>query len=920
MRNPETELEKETWKLARARLLKRTDVPSASDVQETIEEYYDALLVVHRDESQPVSREEFVKSCVEIYETQYHVKKKVGFAYVDEHKPWLRDAKDNIDWFYWKRYRGYLEEKGWSPAAVRAIDKDTQNILDNMADPHSSGSFERRGLVVASVQSGKTSNYIGLITRAADAGYKIIIVMAGVYNVLRNQTQVRIEEGFTGESTAEEPHKPVGVGASGDDARKKPPIAFTSRSDDFGKGRYSPMTALKTAHSDVPYLFVVKKNSNVLKRVFEWLRDYANASDPLLLIDDEADNASINTKYDRKKRDEDDPTRINGQIRSILGLFDKKCYVGYTATPYANILIDPNVNTDEHGPDLFPSGFIYTLEDSTDYFGATKVFADYDEDTPKYLRFIDDIDGVLPSKHKSIATMEKLPESLMEAVRAFLLATAIRGLNHERSRHSTMMVNISPYTNTQRTVKIAIEGYLEQIQKEVNAFGYFTKKKALRNSDELRSLYDTWTSEYKHVSNFTWDEIQRELCETIENVHVALINMTSNDVLEYEQHTEHVIAVGGYRLSRGLTLEGLVVSYYSRNARAYDALMQMARWFGYRFGYEELCRVWMSEEAAGWYKFVSDSTSELFTQLRAMRQEGSTPHDYRLRIRQNPGSLMVTARNKRGAAVEIKREVNLNNGFVETIAFDRNANHVQINKNAVAKLLESICQCRKSDTESPFYQHVSVEHVREFLRVYINEDDYSPASQCKPVLNHIDNRRTIGELEEWDVYVAQGKGYEVEIASGVCVRQEIRFPGDRTNADCIVVGEKHRLASRGVEKQGLTERQCIDAEKDYEETNGAKENTPDWCYRRHRERPLLVIHPVLMRYSDKKRKKFREGGEFPIPKEFWPSYEHEESALGWSISFPYSQRDTEPVEYLVNGNVIDSGCEEDSDDDFGDDE
>lgn len=915
MSRQKTELEKEVDKLVRHNLGEREEVPSDEEVREEYETYYGALRVVH-PENQPFSRDESIEFLVSEYVAQSHVRKRPGFCYVDTaYRPWVRDADGDIEWFYWERYREYLlDEKGWSPAAVRTIGKDTERILDYMADPRAQGPFERRGLVVASVQSGKTSNYIGLITRAADAGYKIIVVMAGVYNVLRNQTQERIEEGFTGFDISVTPSSPVGVGIAGDEPGKQP-IAFTSRVADFGRSRFEPWKAFDTDRSDVPYLFVVKKNASVLWRVYEWLRDNAKPEDPLLLIDDEADNASINVKYNHDKREEDDPTRINGQIRRILKLFDKRCYVGYTATPYANILIDPNVDTDEHGPDLFPSGFIYTMEDSTDYFGAAKVFGDYDEVRPRYLRFIDDIDEILPAKHKKTDTMVVLPVSLKTAVRAFLLATAIRALNGERESHSTMMVNVSPFTDTQRSVSDAIEDYLEQLRRAIFSFGHCKWKRALKYSGELWSLHDTWASEYESASNHTWDEIQRELCETIRDVHVATINMRSNDCLEYGRHTEHVIVVGGYRLSRGLTLEGLVVSYYSRNARAYDALMQMSRWFGYRFGYEELCRVWMSDEAAGWYKFVADSTSELLDQLRAMRQEGSTPRDYRLRIRQAPGTLMVTARNKRGAGAEEMREVSLDNGFVETIAFDRSEQCREQNRRAVENLLTGIREFRSGSGPSLLYRRVSVECVKEFLESYDNENAYSPASETQPVLDHIDKRGFVNELEKWDVHVAQGSGPEVEIAD-LHVRQEVRSPGSRTTASCVVVGEKNRLAGRGVEKPGLTKEQVDAAEQEREKEKGSAEgNVADLYYRRHRSRPLLVVHPVQMRYTADRRER---SANF-LPEDVWPSIDHEESVWGWSISLPpCSSGDVEPVQYLVNVGVIGLGDEGDNDDDYGD--
>ena len=899
------------------------EVPSEDEVREMYEQLYDAFSALPMYKGMAGNRGETVKALVHQYCSELSITKKFGFAFKDDEvKPWLTEAEDEIEsrnhWFYWKRYKKYLmRDKKWARSTVRTIERDTWNILDLMANPTIEAGFERRGLVVASVQSGKTANYIGLICRAADAGYKIIIVMAGVHTVLRNQTQERLEDGFTGFNIVGQQIQPVGVGLS-DKSRR--PIACTSREADFNQKRADTLKAFQTTHTNEPWLFVVKKNSKVLKQVYDWLRDNAQPDDQLLLIDDEADNASINGKYKREKRD-DEPTRINGQIRNILNRFTRKCYVGYTATPYANILIDPTLDTDEFGKDLFPSSFIYTLEESSDYFGAEKVFGDYDDVSPKHLRFIDDIDLILPPEHKSDFQVDAIPESLKDAIRTFLLATTIRLLRGDGDAHSTMMINVSPYKQPQKSVAWKVDDYLRQLKNATKAFASLDSRQALSASEDMQFLYGTWMVEYSHYTEFSWKQIQSALYEAVRTVHVVSINTDSTESLEYDLHTEHVIAVGGYRLSRGLTLEGLVVSYYSRNAKAYDALMQMARWFGYRPGYEDLCRIWMSEKAAGWYKFVADSTADLFDELRNMRQVQRTPKNYGLRIRQSPDSLIVTARNKMGTGTKLAAPIDLNNGFVETIAFDRRSEAIQENKGAVNQLLSSISSYRVVDN-GVFYRHVPPSFITEFIGLYVNEDARSPKSQSKPVLNYIDDRMLDGELGEWDVLVAEGDGGEVHLSPDVIVKQEIRYPGSDTSADCLVVGEKHRLASRGVEKKGLDPEEMQAAEADFHNDHDDKANPSDRYYRRRRTYPLLIIHPVLMKYTERQVSRRIEKGVDKPEAGSWPSWDHEEEAFGWSISFPYTEKQTKPVEYVFNQVAIDNitaDYEEDSDDDFEDD-
>jgi hypothetical protein len=267
------------------------------------------------------------------------------------HKDWLNAARKQ-DWRYWQRYREW-QERGLSITMVDALDRSTDAVLELLEDPRREDAWNRRGMVVGHVQSGKTSHYSGLICKAADAGYKIIIVLAGLHNNLRSQTQTRLDEAFLGYKTSAfggEELSPTGVWEFDTDPDIRPNYA-TNRSEtgDFNS-KVAKNFGIKPEQR--PWLFVVKKNKTILERLLAWLRNHvANATDPdtgrrivtnlpLLLIDDEADNASVDTKEvlrdENGKADEDhQPTAINRAIRKILWSFSRSAYVGYTATPFA---------------------------------------------------------------------------------------------------------------------------------------------------------------------------------------------------------------------------------------------------------------------------------------------------------------------------------------------------------------------------------------------------------------------------------------------------------------------------------------------------------------------------------------------------------------------------------------------------------
>ncbi len=552
-----------------------------------------------------------------LIEEKYGISMGLG-AIVDaaDFRPWLHDARINgeVGDFYWGRYRKLLNIKGLPKAVIDATDEVTDKVLDRLGDPKNMSPWSRRGMVVGHVQSGKTQNYTGLICKAADAGYRLIVVIAGIHNNLRNQTQARIDEGFIGRDTGRLAHankaqrqKIIGVGQFD---QREFPVSLTNTLRDFNKATATTNTS-QIGQYNVPVVLVIKKNPSTLKNLVEWLKEHSvnqgtqMVSQPMLLIDDEADNASINTAYSR-----DEVTRINGQIRELLSLFHRSCYVGYTATPFANIFIDPDSIDEMKGQDLFPRHFIIGLDAPSNYFGAQKVFLDARD---RHVRLIDDNEDILPLKHKIDHPVDVLPDSLIEAVRAFLVSRAIRNSRGQQAAHASMLVNASRFTDVQGRLRSQINDLVGRIRDAV-VVDAGKGRSALRNP-EIAALHAVWEHEYSETEGADWADVQAHLHEVLVAARVVEVNASKRSTaLDYDQGGENgvtIIAVGGFSLSRGLTLEGLTVSYFLRNSVMYDTLMQMGRWFGYRPGYEDLCRVYIPADGVGWYAHIHEAMDDL---------------------------------------------------------------------------------------------------------------------------------------------------------------------------------------------------------------------------------------------------------------------------------------------------------------------
>ena len=829
-------------------------------------------------------------------EERVNIRQDIGSVLIErDHQPWLDAAKVRIDPYYWSRYRKHLIQEGIPSASVTALDHVTDRVLGLMQDPHRDGPWDRRGLVVGHVQSGKTANYAGLICKAADAGYKMVVVIAGIHNQLRSQTQRRIDEGFVGRDSARLQSRRgntfVGVGLFD---HKRRPVTFTNTLRDFNK---TTATGVGIALQNLtePAVLVIKKNSHTLKNLLEWLREH-NASRggqsidvPMLMIDDEADNASINIWHGAGE-----VSQINGQIRELLRIFDRSCYVGYTATPFSNIFIDPDTDDQMRGEDLFPRSFIVSLDPPSNYFGATTVFL---EDSDRYVRNIEDNEDRLPIKHQIDTVISSIPPSLVDALRTFVLARSIRLARGQNREHCSMLVNASRYMNVQGQLRNAIQDELEGIQRSIRVNGALPSHQAL-NDPSMNALHIVWEREFSDLE-FNWDEVQIRLNEAASPIRVVEVNSQSPSTLDYTGHRQdglNVVAVGGFSLSRGLTLEGLMVSYFLRNSMMYDTLMQMGRWFGYRPGYQDLCRVWMPAEAQGWYEHIAESIEELRGELRIMEAANATPEEFGLKVRSHPDTLIVTARNKMGAGAQFVVNVGLAGRLIETHTIHCDAASLQANRDAARRLskrLGTLGFPAESAVKCDFgflLEGVPVAPILSFLAEFRNHPE-SLATDTGPVRRYISGPND-DEFGEWDVLYASVNErplYKTDNLLGRQIYCQQRTAGKQSQGHTLHISNRQRVGTRGIERTGLTDEQRERAEKMYRDglgyrsglKTGRSVNYPDRVYRRARNKPLLMVHLIDVR---------TESSESLL----------KEPVIAWGISFPDTEKKVRRVEYVVN--------------------
>lgn len=914
----------------------RTLLPDSGSVsREQIQKAVDEVLNI--DRFSELKKEELIREVESLYRVRVEDYRIIEQE--ERHIPWLNAKKSQIDWNFWSRYRDFLEiEKNFPPETLNKLDRLTDRVLDGLFDPTENIQVDKKGLVVGQVQSGKTANYTGLISKAADAGFKLIVVLAGIHNNLRSQTQLRLDEGFLGFDTQHtrafnQDTIRIGVGkiASSGIAH-----SLTSSLDkgDFTQGAANALGL--NFNTNEPIIAVIKKNPHVLRRLYQWLSAQATENPDeqriirdksLLLIDDEADHASINISNDPDRR-----STINSWITSIIGLFGKSGYVGYTATPFANVFIPPEEDN------LFPRDFIVNIPPPSNYIGPEKVFGfqlmEDDEEADRVLPIvnrIEDYSDFVPDRHKKNDQLPaSLPESLKLAIRCFVLTCAIRRLRGQTTAHNSMLIHVSRFVRWQ-------EHITELVQ---NQFDYYRRGIDQNDSEIIelfRSTFEDDQNGYRsyitvsdqilnsqlseidsYIQVHSWQEVLPHLHDAASRIEVRAIHGGSGDALDYYDHKDglSVIAIGGNKLSRGLTLEGLSVSYYLRSSKMYDTLMQMGRWFGYRPGYVDLCRLFTSRELNEWFCHITHASEELREEFDYMADVArSTPEQYALRVRTHPGVLQISATNKLRSAVTV--HVSHAGRLVESYEFKKDIQAINNNLQNTRSFISSLPGNYQLNSKGSFlWIDRPADEIIGFLsgfQTLENLKAYDPQNLIRFINKQLPN----GELTQWRVALMSKQdakhSFEFQINDeqkdiGSWVRKE----DEKNSSYETYYLKKSHIISPDHEFIDLTEEEYEKAfnltrEQREKQNKEGEPHYPNGEIVRNQirdpKKPLLLIYLLDTELS-------------------LTSYPLETSTnpfVGYAISFPRSDYNAF-VSYAVNEELLDQFYIEEDPEDFNDDE
>lgn len=920
---------------------------------------YPNLKRLLRDVDQSTLEDVFVKverqiksSIVTTNDPGIVLKKMIEPSWITE----LRISSD--DWHYWRRYVEHLKKQGRADQTINEIERSTLTILELLGDPLSPSVF-KKGVVVGNVQSGKTSNFNGVINRAVDVGYKLIIVFSGIMDDLRVQTQDRIESDVIGWGTVVNSSQ-VNNGVKG-----------VGRILDFGAEGIRQIEAITSIETDFnrtlqsanfsfanPKVLVCKKNHHVLANLIYWIatsipEGHRQMNIPLLLLDDEADNASLNNLGHKGVQY---ASKINGHLRALLNLFNRKSYLGYTATPFANILQDQQRGFDgdwkiryrisgevieksfQLTSSLFPEDFMYKIGSPNTYIGPKLLFESGREaEGEKKLPLIcpiDDYASYFPvTAKKGDILPTGIPPSLIDAIDCFILSIALR-LSREShlmntpsfNPHHSMLVHISRYTSWQNETADKIKDYVQSVSQKMSLdkpndpesiYSYMHRQWNRFFAYEVENMRSFLPSDYYDpalIPKKFIEDIMELLPKAVKDIEVKAINSDRKEHLNYSLNAQgegrKVIAVGGNRLSRGFTLEGLSINYFIRDSSYYDALLQMGRWFGYRPGYIDACRLFIDNQTRDKYNFITRAVVELEELFEVMNNQvpRRTPKDFELRIRKNHNALKITRPSILKNAKEIK--FTFQNETIETYRFLIEEQKLRCAYRDLQNLIKEFSEKnRVEDNKQRGFFTIKVDFI-EFLRFLKIEKSFVSTESfvLEDLIKYIELANQHGYLKNWVIGIQKtgtGKLISNGQLSGIQTskrtgpkktdegpKSDVYYRNLRDSNVFVAGGNSARIVSAGTDESlGLDPQVIKDAEYAFRQKKteeimevekipeadakkkASKTTLPGWIYRKSRnaQEGLLLIYLIDMdTVLDKndpelRRKVSKEVFEDPVP-------------------------------------------------------
>lgn len=680
----------------------------------------------------------------------------------------------------WQLYRSKLLNDGFKQDSVDEIERATIKILKRLSN-NTVETGPIKGLVIGNVQSGKTANMAALMAMAADWGWNMFIILSGTIDNLRVQTQSRLfydlnQQGNVYWRPLEHLSKDVDI------AQRAQNLHF----DDSAKDRY---------------FTVCLKNSTRLRHLIQWAQADKNKQKQMkiIVIDDEADQAGINTGH---VDDAEERKKINGLICSLVNgqnengknidtLYQAMNYIGYTATPYANIL-------NEAGKDsLYPRNFISTLAVSKEYFGPQQIFG-YSGDNVEFSGM--DIVRIIPESELAVlkniheGNLGNIPDALIDATTWFLCGVSCMRIWGYKKPIS-MLIHTSQKTAHHQYIADVINNWFgtktadEVVAKARQVWERETTLFGLKQFREEYPEYGRTDEEIKEYPAFS--EIEKQIRTILKDgisniklddegdlsyhkgVHLCIDNCTNNGItdgmhvrLAYPEPGKMpvpapaFIVIGGATLSRGLTIEGLMSTFFIRSVGQADTLMQMGRWFGYRKGYELLPRIWLTQKTKKQFEFLAELDQELRDEIQYMDVNGRSPAEYGPKVKNSPkvSFIRITAKNKMQSATEA--EMDYSGASNQTYLFDNDSEILSSNINVTNNFLASIGEewkpLNKShhNLHSAIWKNVPFDKIKAYIESFRFQERLSVFNDTKPLLDWIGQVTASGKLGDWNVVVA----------------------------------------------------------------------------------------------------------------------------------------------------------------------